>query len=66
MTLIMLGRGDGIARNPFPRYSAAQDCPELIENVDRVIEALAVSVGSARELLMRTELEMRRRIGLPE
>ena len=42
-----------------------RDRPDLIDNVDNVIEALSVSVGNARELLGRWEAQARRRIGQP-
>ena len=69
MTLVMLGKGDAameslqmLSNDPI----LCRDLPDLIGNVDNIIEALSVSVGNARELLGRWEAQARRRIGQPE
>jgi hypothetical protein len=69
MTLVMLGKGDE-AMESLQMLSSdpilCRELPDLIGNVDRVIEALSVSVGNARELLTRWEAQARMRIGVSE
>lgn len=69
MTLVMLGKGDEAMESLQMLSNDAILCrepPDLIGNVDKVIEALSVSAGNARELMSRWEVQTRRRIGLPE